>query len=108
MEHIEEREEQHRSGKLWVRQEGRRTVIGLTEEAADDYGMILFVELPEPGETIKAGRVFLVIETATNEYELTSPVSGTVLDVNRQVETQPDLIHRSPEALGWLVALEQG
>lgn len=95
------------AGKLWLRRDGNRTVIGLTEEAADEYGMILFVELPEEGETVRVGRPFLVIETAQKEDELAAPLSGTVTEVNRQIETQPELIHRSPEMLGWLVAIEE-
>jgi glycine cleavage system H protein len=93
-------------GKLWVRREGSRRVIGLTEEAADEYGMILFVELPEPGDSVREGLPFLVVETAVQEQELVSPVTGLVLEVNRQAEKQPELIHRSPEGLGWLVAVE--
>jgi glycine cleavage system H protein len=97
-----------KAGKLWIRQYRSRAVIGLTEEAADGYGMIIYVELPEPGDLIKKGQPFLLVETALQEHELASPLSGFVAEVNRQVETQPDLIHRSPEGLGWLLALECG
>ncbi|WP_438444594.1 glycine cleavage system protein H [Gorillibacterium sp. sgz5001074] len=94
------------AGKLWVRREGGRAVIGLTEAAADDFGMILYVELPEPGDRIREGRPFLLVETASMEEELSAPLTGTVVEVNRQTEAQPDLIHRSPEAQGWLVTIE--
>lgn len=100
--------ELQRAGKLWIRREGSRAVIGLTEAAADDYGMVTFVELPEPGDTLREGQPFLLVETAFAEEELPSPVAGVVAEVNRQTETQPDLIHRSPEGLGWLVIVETG
>lgn len=98
--------DQIQAGKLWIRRDGTRAVIGLTEEAADAFGMILFVELPEPGDAVRAGQACLLVETAFYEQELASPVTGIVADVNRQVELQPELIHRSPEGLGWLLAVE--
>lgn len=98
--------EQYYAGKWWVRQEGSRVILGLTEEAADDFGMILHVELPEPGDWIKVGQPLLLVETAVYEQELASPVTGVVAEVNRRVETQTELIHRSPEGLGWLIAVE--
>lgn len=95
-----------RAGKWWIRQEGPRAVLGLTEEAADEYGMILFVELPEPGDEVREGWPVIVVETASLEQEVASPLTGTVSEVNRQIETQPELIHRSPDGLGWLFAVE--
>lgn len=90
----------------WIRNEGSDLRIGITEFGQDDLGKIAFVELPEIGATIEAGEPFGNLESEKSVSELYAPVSGTVVEVNPSLESNPELINESPYQQAWLIVIE--
>lgn len=89
----------------WVRidDSNDEVVIGITEFAAGELGDIVFVELPEVGAEVAAGRTMGTIEAVKTVADLFAPVSGTVVESNPALEDQPGLINDSPYDDGWFV-----
>lgn len=80
----------------WVRVEGNQAYIGITDYAQDHLGDIVFVEMPEPGLETEAGGQVGVIESVKAVSELYSPVGGTVLEINEELESAPELLNQEP------------
>ncbi len=89
----------------WVRASGENdeVVIGITEFAAGELGDIVFIELPEAGTEVSAGGTMGTIEAVKTVADLYAPVSGKVVEVNSELEDQPDLVNESPYDKGWFV-----
>ncbi|WP_019536267.1 glycine cleavage system protein GcvH [Paenibacillus ginsengihumi] len=90
----------------WVRVEGNRAVIGVTDFAQMEFGTIVFVELPEEGDELQAGEPFGSMESVKTVTEMYAPVSGKVVSVNRQLASNPGEINMSPYGQGWMIAVE--
>ncbi|NLM61475.1 MAG: glycine cleavage system protein GcvH [Clostridiales bacterium] len=89
----------------WVRVSGNTAYIGITDYAQDAMGDIVYVELPEVGDTLKAGDVFSVIESVKAASDIYLPVSGTVLKVNTELEDSPEMINEDPYG-SWIIAVD--
>lgn len=90
----------------WIREEGSDLRIGITDFAQDELGDIMFVELPEVGETIEKDEPFGSVESVKTVSELYAPVSGTVVEVNEQLQDNPELVNESPYDQAWFVVVE--
>ncbi|MFO8192478.1 MAG: glycine cleavage system protein GcvH [Bacillota bacterium] len=90
----------------WARQEGNIAVIGLCDYAQDKLGEIVFVELPDVGADLEAGKSAAVIESVKAVADLYSPLSGTVTEVNEELLDQPELINSDPYGEAWVYKLE--
>ncbi|CAM3353903.1 glycine cleavage system protein GcvH [Hydrogenibacillus schlegelii] len=90
----------------WVRVEGNRAYIGITDFAQDELGDIVYVELPEVGATVTAGEPFGTVESVKTVSELYAPVSGTVVEVNARLADEPELVNRAPYTDGWMIVVE--
>lgn len=90
----------------WVRVEGNKAYIGITEFAQSELGDIVFVELPEVGDTIKQDEPFGSVESVKTVSELYAPVSGTVVEVNGELEDAPELVNSSPYDKAWMIVVE--
>ncbi len=90
----------------WVRREGSDVRIGITDFAQDELGDIVFVELPEVGETIDANEPFGSVESVKTVSELYAPISGTVVEVNGGLEDNPEYVNESPYEQAWLIVVE--
>jgi glycine cleavage system H protein len=91
---------------LWVRVEGKRAQIGLSEYAQDELGEVIAVELPDVGDTLEKGESFGEVESVKTVSELVAPVSGTISAVNVELEDHPSLVNEDPYHEGWLVEIE--
>ncbi|WP_435068737.1 glycine cleavage system protein GcvH [Haloplanus sp. C73] len=80
--------------------------VGISEFAQDELGDVVFVELPEEGETVTKGEEFGVVESIKAVSDLVSPVSGTVTAVNEALFDTPELINEDPYGDGWLLEVE--
>jgi len=92
----------------WIRVEGQEAVIGITSHAQNELGEIVFLDLPEPGRTVRAGEEFGTVESVKAVSEIYSPVSGEVTAVNRVLMENPDnsaTVNKDPYGEGWLVRL---
>ena len=90
----------------WARSEGGRIVVGITDFAQDQLGDVVFVGLPEPGTEVEAGQPLGEVESTKSVSDIYSPVTGTVVDRNSEVESNPELVNSDPYGSGWLVAIE--
>ena len=80
----------------WVRVEGEKAYIGITDFAQEHMGDIVFVELPEPDSEISAGEQVGVIESVKAVSSMFSPVSGTIIAINEALEDAPELLNEDP------------
>ncbi|HEY3375307.1 MAG TPA: glycine cleavage system protein GcvH [Candidatus Aquicultor sp.] len=86
----------------WVRAEDNTATIGITDYAQDSLGDIVYVDLPEPGKQVSAGDVAGEIESVKSTAELHTPVSGTIIEVNKSVADAPEVINDDSYGKGWL------
>jgi glycine cleavage system H protein len=91
---------------VWVRIEGERAVIGITDYAQTELGNITSVELPEPGDELEQDDSFGSVEARKTVAELYAPLSGTVLEVNVELGNAPEFVNDDPYDAGWLVVIE--
>ncbi|WP_203363023.1 glycine cleavage system protein GcvH [Bacillus sp. REN10] len=90
----------------WVKTEGEKVRIGITEFAQSELGDIVFVELPAVGDEITVNEPFGSVESVKTVSELYAPVSGTVVEVNEDLEDSPELVNESPYEKAWMVVVE--
>jgi len=88
---------------VWVGIEDRHVHLGLTNYIQGALGTVISVELPDVGDQIEEGEIFAEIESVSTVQEFLSPVTGTVLTVNPQLEDRPSIINEDPYNQGWLV-----
>lgn len=90
----------------WVKVEGEKVRIGITDFAQSELGDIVFVELPEEGDDITAGEPFGSVESVKTVSELYAPVSGKVVEVNTDLDDSPEFVNESPYEKAWMVTVE--
>ncbi len=90
----------------WLKEEHEHVVVGITEHAQQLLGDMVFVELPELGDTVNAGDELGVVESVKAASDFYAPVSGTVVAVNQAVVSEPALVNTDPYNQGWLVKLQ--
>ena len=87
----------------WVLVDGTTATVGITDHAQSQLGDIVFVELPGVNDDIKKDGTFGVIEAVKTVADLFAPVSGKVIEVNSELEENPDLINSDPYGAGWII-----
>ncbi len=90
----------------WVKKEGNKVRIGITDFAQDELGDIVFVELPEAGDEMKVDEPFGSVESVKTVSELYAPISGTVVEINEDLEDSPEYVNESPYEKAWMVVVE--
>jgi glycine cleavage system H protein len=90
----------------WVKAEGGKVKIGITDYAQDQLGDIVFVEMPEVGATFEKGAEFGTVESVKAVSELYIPIAGEVVAVNAALEDAPELINNSPYTDGWMIQVK--
>jgi glycine cleavage system H protein len=86
----------------WVRTDGNVVTIGITDHAQKELTDIVFVELPDVGRTLNAGEACAVVESVKTASDIYSPVSGKVIEINKDVVGNPALANNDPYEKGWL------
>lgn len=90
----------------WVRVDGTRARIGITDYAQDALGDIVFVDLPSVGSAVEKGAQFGEVESTKSVSEIYAPVSGTVAAVNDALTSNPEQINQDPYGEGWICEVE--
>src|SRR5512139_3056372 len=90
----------------WARQKGNKVLVGITDFAQDQLGDVVFVELPDVGDTVKKGESFGVVESTKAVSELFAPVSGKVVEVNDPLSDAPETVNEDPYEEGWMIVIE--
>jgi glycine cleavage system H protein len=89
----------------WVMVEEELAVIGITDFAQDALGDVVFVELPEVGTVLEAGKAFGVVESVKAVSDIYAPVSGVVEEINDDLVDAPEIINTSPYEDGWMIKI---
>lgn len=91
----------------WVRvEDGRLARVGVTHYAQHQLGDVVYVDLPGQGDRVQAGKSFAVVESVKSVSDIYAPVSGTIVEVNEALESQPELINEDPYGKGWIALIE--
>ncbi len=90
----------------WVKIEGDTAVVGITDHAQEALGDITFIELPEVDIEVSQGTECCVIESVKAANDLYAPVSGTIAEVNGELESSPEIINTSPYEKGWMFKIK--
>ena len=90
----------------WARSEGDKVKVGISDYAQDQLGDIVFVELPEVGDTIDKGEEFGTVESVKAVSELYMPVAGEVVAINSSLEESPEKVNIKPYGDGWMIEIK--
>ncbi len=90
----------------WARKDGENFVVGISDYAQDSLGDVVFVELPEVGNTLKKGETFGVVESVKAASDVYMPVGGEILETNTELEDSPEIINEDPFGKGWLLKVK--
>lgn len=89
----------------WVKVDGNIAIVGVSDYAQSELGDITYVDMPSQGDTVSAGEELGALESVKTAADLYSPVSGSVIAINHEVEDDPSLINTDPYA-NWIVKIE--
>ena len=92
----------------WTKAEGEKVKIGITDYAQDQLGEIIFVEVPQVGDTLDKGANFGSLESVKAVSDMVMPVGGEVLSVNTALEDAPELLNQDPYSGGWIIEIKPG
>jgi glycine cleavage system H protein len=90
----------------WVRVDGTRVTMGISDYAQDALGDVVYVELPKSGTTVERGEAFSEVESTKSVSDVYAPVTGTVVEVNAALDATPELVNTDPYGEGWFVVIE--
>jgi glycine cleavage system H protein len=90
----------------WISVEGDIATVGITEFAQGELGDIVYVDINTVGQTIASGEIFGSVEAVKTVSDLYIPVSGTVLEVNPELDAAPELVNNDPYGKGWMVKIK--
>ena len=89
----------------WLRVEGKSAIIGITEFAQGELGDIVFVDIDSEGETLAKEEIFGSVEAVKTVSDLFMPINGKVIEFNKKLESQPELINTDPYREGWIIKI---
>ena len=90
----------------WIKMEGDRGTVGITDYAQKQLGDVVYVELPDVGAKFAVNEVFGTIESVKAVSELFSPVGGEVVEVNQSVVDSPEMMNKDPHGNSWLMVIK--
>ncbi len=90
----------------WVKVAGDTAKFGITDYAQDQLGDIVFVELPDVGESFEKGAEYGTVESVKAVSELYMPVSGEIVAINEALEDAPELVNNTPFSDGWMIEIK--
>ena len=90
----------------WIRVEGGKVTIGITDYAQDALGDVVFVDLPEVGAAVEAAASISEVESTKSVSDIYAPVSGTIAEVNADLGDAPERLNDDPYGEGWICVIE--
>jgi glycine cleavage system H protein len=85
----------------WLHVEGDEGIIGISDYAQEQLSDVVYVELPEVGDTFEPGDVFAVVESVKAASDVYMPISAEILEINEALEDSPELVNRDPYGEAW-------
>jgi len=89
----------------WISVEGTIGTVGITEYAVGQLGDITFIELPSVGKAVRQSEILCAVESVKAASDIYAPLSGKVTEVNRTLESEPEIVNLGPEGQGWIARL---
>ncbi len=89
----------------WIRVEDGEGIVGITDYAQDQLSDVVYVELPEVGDTFEQGDIFATVESVKAASDVYMPVGGEILEINEELEDSPELVNQDPFGAAWLVRI---
>ncbi len=89
----------------WIRVEGDEGIVGISDFAQDQLSDVVYVELPEVGDTFQQGEVFATVESVKAASDVFMPVDGEILEINEALEDTPELVNQDPYGEAWFVRI---
>lgn len=89
----------------WVRLEGNTATVGITDFAQRELGDIVYVEIETAGESVEQGEIFGTVEAVKTVSDLFMPLTGTVSEMNEELEGEPELVNSDPYGKGWMIKI---
>jgi glycine cleavage system H protein len=89
----------------WIRVEGDEGIVGISDYAQDQLSDVVYVELPEVGETFEQGDLFATVESVKAASDVYLPVAGEILAINEELEDSPELVNQDPYGEAWFVRI---
>lgn len=90
----------------WARADGGRVTVGITQYAQDALGDVVYVDLPATGTRVEKDQPFGEVESTKSVSDLYAPLSGTIVERNESLESNPELVNSDPYGAGWMVVIE--
>ena len=90
----------------WVRIEGNIATVGVTDFAQSELGDIVFVEIETLDEELEKEEVFGSVEAVKTVSDLFMPIGGTIIEINENIESSPELVNSDPYGEGWMIKIE--
>ncbi len=91
---------------VWVKVEGKKATMGITDFAQESLGDIVYIELPEDASAVGKDAEMAEVESTKATSPILAPVSGRVIKVNKALEDSPELINEEPYGKGWIAVIE--
>lgn len=90
----------------WVRLDGKRATVGISDFAQDALGDIVFLDLPKVGASVKVGQQIGEVESTKTTSTIYTPVSGTVSQINTDLKDHPEVVNSDPYGKGWIAVID--
>ena len=90
----------------WIKVDGNEVLIGITDFAQQELGDIVYVEIETEGEELSKGDVFGTVEAVKTVSDLFMPVNGKIIEVNANLESEPETVNTDPYEKGWMIKVE--
>lgn len=97
---------QYSADHEWIRIDGNRVRIGITDYAQDALGDVVFVQVPDQGATVAAGAGISEVESTKSVSDIYAPVAGTIVEVNDDLDGSPEKLNADPYGDGWICVIE--
>ena len=90
----------------WIKVDGNVVTIGITDFAQKELGDIVYVEIESDGEELEQGDVFGTVEAVKTVSDLFMPINGKVIEINENLESEPEIVNSDPYEKGWMIKVE--
>jgi len=87
----------------WIRVEGNEATTGITDFAQEELSDVVYVELPEIGDSFEKGEAYATVESVKTASEVYMPIGGEIIAVNEELDSKPQLVNEDPFGAGWFV-----
>ena len=91
----------------WAKKDSHGIKVGITDYAQSELGDVVFVEVPEIGKQVKSGESMATVESVKAVSDIYAPISGKVVNANKDLSDHPELVNQSPYEKAWLAVIEQ-